>query len=105
MNRFYSREVRQQQIMRALTLCRMEGRPGQSMRQLARKVDMAPSNHLMGLLWGLVDLGWIIATPSDYRGPAGVRWAFEIAPHKYSEHLFLVYQESGSSVNQGAIAS
>lgn len=91
MNRFYSREVRRSQILHALALCRMQGSPILSMRQIARRIDMSPSNHVMSILWDMVDLNLIVATPHAHQGATDVRWSFEIAPHKYAETLHDVY--------------
>ena len=93
MNRFYSREHRQKQIMFELALGQMQGRPTHSMRQLARKLDMAPSNHLMGILWAMVDQNLIIAEPAPHQGATRVKWAFSIAPHKYQDCIGDVYKE------------
>lgn len=105
MNKFYSREHRQRQIMHELALGQMQGRPAHSMRQLARKLDMAPSNHLMGILWAMVDQNLIVATPHAHQGATVVRWSFEIAPHKYRDCIGDVYKEFDTQWVQIAVRS
>ncbi len=47
-----------------------------SMRQIARRIGMTPSAHVMSILWDLVDEGRVIASPRNYRDM--VAWDFSL---------------------------
>ena len=89
----YPKSVRIDQIQRAIAIEQAIQKRGLSMRQIASRIQMSPSGHLMSLLWDMNDDGLLIAKPHDYRDNMK-RWEFRIPPDRLGVLLDEVYGES-----------
>jgi hypothetical protein len=77
----YSRHDRKSQIEDAIRHYQAMSKAPLSMRQIARRVNMSASAHLMTLLWDMVDDGTLVAKPRPYRTNM-TAWDFSIPSHK-----------------------
>lgn len=76
-----SREERKAEIVQWLAIAHQPGAPGLTLRRIAKGLGMKSSNHLMGILWELVDENVLAAEPVEYR-PNMTSWLFTVQPHK-----------------------
>lgn len=71
-----SRDARKGQIEREIAHHQRMEKTGLSMRQIAKRIGMSPSSHLMGILWEMADEKRLISKARDYRD--GVAWDFRV---------------------------
>ncbi len=63
----YPKEQRIAQIEQVIAVHQVTHKTGLSMRQIAKQINMAPSDHLMKLLWHMSDAGYLRAKRKPYR--------------------------------------
>lgn len=91
MNKYIRREQRKQQIEDAIAIKTLESKGPQSMRQIARAIDMSPSKHVMSILWDMVDDGRLVANPREHR-PGWTAWDFQLPPHRIAHAIGMAYE-------------
>jgi len=87
----YPRAVRKQQIEEVIALRQMVDKKPSTMRQIARGLNMSPSNHLMELLWEMADEQRLIPKPREYRQTM-TAWDFKLPPDRAARIVEKVYQ-------------
>ena len=95
----YPRAIRMEQIEKAIAVDQAMHRRPLSMRQIAHRLNMSASNHLMCMLWDLVDAGRLVADPRPYREGI-VAWDFRLVPDRLSAVLADVYDKRSGTVSR-----
>jgi len=85
----YPKAHRMSQIEHELAIHQTMSRKPMTMRQIARRLNMAASGHLMTILWDMCDQGRIIGTPRPYRNMTA--WDWKLAPNRMGAALDKVY--------------
>lgn len=81
------RSARKEQIEREIADYQRMNKQGLSMRQIAKRIGMSPSSHLMSILWELAEESRLIAKPLDYR-PGMTAWNWKLPPDRLSRLSF-----------------
>ena len=85
----YPKSTRMDQIEKEVAVHQTMSRKPMSMRQIARRLNMSASGHLMSILWDMVDDGRLISEPRPYRDTTA--WDFRVPPDRMLSVLDKVY--------------
>lgn len=85
----YPKCHRMDQIEKEIAVHQTMSRKPMTMRQLARRLNMSASGHLMGILWDMADQGRLIASPREYRNQTA--WDWKLPADKVGAVLDKVY--------------
>jgi hypothetical protein len=79
----YSKATRMGQVEQQIAEFQILNKKGLSMRQIARRLGMSASGHLMSILWDMAETHRLVAIPRPYRDGM-TAWEFKLPPDRLS---------------------